>query len=687
MDDSAIYEEVISDFMHPDKQLQKQMNVIEELLTTERSYAGLLQVCGTDIRQHLESKQLGLDLDGLFLNTEEVQRLASELVTQLEAVSGKPDQILLISNVFLTYKPQLEETYKEYCVNYPNTILLESIYKKDEKIRTEISETLKTFEHLIGTCQTRELSFFLVKPVQRIGKYPLLLKSLLESTPTSDEGYMALEKATRAMEEINHNINEYKRRKEVASKYGKMETLSIRDKLNRINKHSIAKKASRLSRVIKHETGILPKVEDKDYNDLVETFNMLEKCVAALKESTANYITNLEHFHSLRPYRGPFELVKEHHTLCYQEFVNSLHQQTIPGFKERLQTMVHKPLCLLQTLFARPQQLMRKHYDKMLDYEKIQEKLREESSVSYEEKAESQTYQAIHSLLLTELPRFNTIVIQLLTQILQATLAIHRDMASSTLQLTNQHLHQFPLSDAALRGFWQQTEETLQASNTKLSKFIETFDSNKEYLAEEPLSPLAERTLEKLIKKYSPEKIYQLTSNVSGSRNMELSLHRGDFVALLQARDTKQNKNRWLMDTGGQRGYVPAGKLRPYQTPTQPNSFLSATCSAPGDVDQRIRSRSCSFLEPPVLPLIPATQYQVFAAYEFIARGPNEVTLQQGQMVTVLEAHDKRGTNDWWLVKVNGRQGYAPSNHLVTRPVTGAGNPVGYNFHSQRPSI
>lgn len=60
-----------------------------------------------------------------------------------------------------------------------------------------------------------DLSFFLVMPVQRITKYPLLLGKILENTPSSASAYPALQAAVRAMAQVNTNINEYKRRREV----------------------------------------------------------------------------------------------------------------------------------------------------------------------------------------------------------------------------------------------------------------------------------------------------------------------------------------------------------------------------------------------------------------------------------------------------------------------------------------
>lgn len=47
---------------------------------------------------------------------------------------------------------------------------------------------------------------------------------------------------------------------EAATKYNKAEQLTLRDRLARLNTHSIAKKTTRLSRLLMHEAGIVAKV-------------------------------------------------------------------------------------------------------------------------------------------------------------------------------------------------------------------------------------------------------------------------------------------------------------------------------------------------------------------------------------------------------------------------------------------
>lgn len=68
---------------------------------------------------------------------------------------------------------------------------------------------------------------------------------------------------------------------------------------------------------------------------------------------------------------------------------------------------------------------------------------------------------------------------------------------------------------------------------------------------------------------------------------------------------------------------------------------------------------------------------QVVAGFSFAARSPQEVSLQAGQPVVVLEPHDKKGSKEWSLVDVNGQRGYVPSSYLVTVPVQ---EPMGWSL-------
>lgn len=58
----------------------------------------------------------------------------------------------------------------------------------------------------------------MIKPIQRVMKYPLLLCELRNSTPSSHPDFQALEDAYAAVKHINVNINELKRRKDLGKR-------------------------------------------------------------------------------------------------------------------------------------------------------------------------------------------------------------------------------------------------------------------------------------------------------------------------------------------------------------------------------------------------------------------------------------------------------------------------------------
>lgn len=58
----------------------------------------------------------------------------------------------------------------------------------------------------------------MIKPIQRVMKYPLLLCELLNATPRSHPDHKALQDALVAMKDMNMNINELKRRKDIGKR-------------------------------------------------------------------------------------------------------------------------------------------------------------------------------------------------------------------------------------------------------------------------------------------------------------------------------------------------------------------------------------------------------------------------------------------------------------------------------------
>ncbi|NXK52870.1 ARH37 factor, partial [Chauna torquata] len=565
----------------------------------------------------------------------------------------------------------METVYKIYCASYEHALLLVESYRKDPRLQEEIMETLNaTVPHTSAS----DLSFFLVMPVQRVTKYPLLLGKILENTPASASAHPALAAAVCAMAQVNANINEYKRQREVATKYNKAENLTLRDRLARLNTHSIAKKTTRLSRLLMHEAGIVTKTEDKEYDNLEEKFQSVASSVAALKENVASYLEHLEAFLLPTPHKRELQ-IEEGPAQQYRHFAEYLHRAVFPEFKRRLDRLVWQPLCSLSEMLVGPQQLVKKRLDKLLDYEEIQERKSEMGSVTYDEEAAMNTYLAINALLVAELPRFIQVAVQLLGQLLGSLSVLQQDLAAEVLHEAEKELKQMPHGHMPLPSFWKMVEDTLQQSGAQLRTFIQAFETVTPSPVTQPLNPAEERKVLSLVSKHGPDKLYQVTSNVSGSKDLDLTLQRGQIVALLQSMDTKGNTSRWLVDAGGPRGFVPAGKLQPY-CPVQSQQPRMQTPALESGTDRRRHSYALPEApRPQVATFTPA--FQVVAGFSFAARSPQEVSLQAGQPVVVLEPHDKKGSTEWSLVDVNGQRGYVPSSYLVTVPVQ---KPMGWSL-------
>ena len=66
-----------------------------------------------------------------------------------------------------------------------------------------------------GEIQAWDLQSLLIKPVQRVLKYPLLLDKLAECTPSKHPDHKQVLEARAVIEKVAQDINEIKRRKDL----------------------------------------------------------------------------------------------------------------------------------------------------------------------------------------------------------------------------------------------------------------------------------------------------------------------------------------------------------------------------------------------------------------------------------------------------------------------------------------
>ncbi|KAG8226233.1 hypothetical protein J437_LFUL006335 [Ladona fulva] len=109
--------------------------------------------------------------------------------------------------------------YTDYCTNYPRTVsVLTELMRQDM--------TVRLFRERQGALQhTLPLGSYLLKPVQRILKYHLLLQNIVKHFGKDSEGYRDIADALSAMTGIAHHINDMKRRHEHAIRVQEIQSL------------------------------------------------------------------------------------------------------------------------------------------------------------------------------------------------------------------------------------------------------------------------------------------------------------------------------------------------------------------------------------------------------------------------------------------------------------------------------
>uniref|UniRef100_A0A671NIT6 Dynamin-binding protein n=1 Tax=Sinocyclocheilus anshuiensis TaxID=1608454 RepID=A0A671NIT6_9TELE len=565
------------------RMLEKRSKVIDELLQTEHDYIKDLQMCVKEIIHPLQKKQVqSVDFDGLFGNINSVIELSSRLYKTLQDTDS-------IGKVFLDYKGELEEVYKIYCQNHDDAISLLETYEKDENIQKHVLECLEKLRGIYrewGKTNYINLGSFLIKPVQRVMRYPLLLMELLNTTPESHHDRKQLAEAVISIKEINVNINEYKRRKDLVVKYRKGDEDRLIDKISKLSMHSIIKKSNRVSSHLKHLTGISPQIKDEAFDDAEKRFRLQERLIKSFIRDISLYLQHIRESASIKvlaaisfcdiyterqQHMDPERFQRAHRCISDKQFTE---------FKERTEALVITPLTQLLNMFAGPHKLIQKRRDKLLDYDNCKERAErlKDKRVQEELQTARNNYEALNAQLLDELPKFHHAAEDLFTSCVRGFTQAQRDFIALTLG---------ELTPLLLGGTEGNLMSLFQEEHTRVLDLLQSFSFFPDNLPTTTVRKSFDRkTLEKqnskkqqgppnyvlqtdehragLLARYGPEKLYQAERNFNAAQDLDVSVLEGDIVGVIKQQDPMGSQNRWLIDNGVTKGFVYSSFLKLY---------------------------------------------------------------------------------------------------------------------------
>ncbi|KAM5244252.1 dynamin-binding protein isoform 3-T4 [Hipposideros larvatus] len=569
------------------RMLEKRAKVVEELHQTERDYIRDLEMCIERIMVPLQQAQIpNIDFEGLFGNMQMVIKVAKQLLADLEISDA-------VGPVFLDHRDELEGTYKVYCQNHDEAISLLEIYEKDEKIQKHLQDSLAELNLCFpfscrGCTNYINLGSFLIKPVQRVMLYPLLLMELLNSTPESHPDKVPLTNAVLAVKEINVNINEYKRRKDLVLKYRKADEDSLMEKISKLNIHSIIKKSNRVSSHLKHLTGLAPQIKDEVFEETEKNFRMQERLIKSFIRDLSLYLQHIRESACVKVVAAVSMwdvcMEKGHKDLEQFEKVHRyISDQLFTNFKERTERLVIAPLNQLLSMFTGPHKLVQKRFDKLLDFYNCTEraeKLKDKKTLEELQSARN-NYEALNAQLLDELPKFHQIAQGLFTNCIHGYAEAHCDFVHQALEQLKPLLSLLKVAGREgnlIAIFHEEHSRALQQLQV-FTFFPETLPATKRPFerkavdrqsARKPLLGLPSYMLQSeelrasLLARYPPEKLFQAERNFNAAQDLDVSLLEGDLVGVIKKKDPMGSQNRWLIDNGVTKGFVYSSFLRPY---------------------------------------------------------------------------------------------------------------------------
>ena len=202
----------------------------QELIATEQRYLQDLQDIITGYLNVLEDTvnsdpSIDLNLNLLFCNIRNLHNLHLEFLNDMKQADVLQD----VANCFTQRKDKFISEYTIYCNNYPNTceILKDINFNQNLKILSNFRICQQSLGHLLP------LAAYLLKPVQRILKYPLLIKAMLNEAFTVNynhfavNGYQEMKTAFDCMSEVAEEINLMKRKHELTLRVNELQSMLV----------------------------------------------------------------------------------------------------------------------------------------------------------------------------------------------------------------------------------------------------------------------------------------------------------------------------------------------------------------------------------------------------------------------------------------------------------------------------
>ena len=363
------------------KMIEQRSTILTELLQSEKDYLDDLKICEMVLEKGIH---MNSDIKAMVGNLKDVISVNSTLNLMLERDIRQNDGSG-VAKCFLTLKDVMMKSYSIYCRNSDEIQVIWNRLLKcsDQNVKKVIENAV---DKIKAETNCLDLPSVLIKPVQRILKYPLLLSELIKCSGNPTET-TELKEALNMMTDMASDINEFKRRKDLVQKYRRQESSragsSLASKISKLTIHSVKKKSSRFGLRLSSTFGLTSATRDEKFESILNKFQSVEKTIKIyLKDlllTMEYYELFVLNFHqlilSLEAFYGPSKNASQAEEIKKLNVVHERIKDHWIEMKKSLDINVKKVLEVVLEKFYGPNILIHKRTDKLLDYDAATKRL------------------------------------------------------------------------------------------------------------------------------------------------------------------------------------------------------------------------------------------------------------------------------------------------------------------------
>lgn len=436
------------------KRLMKRRHIIKELLDTENTYHQDLKIIEDIYKATVGDLVTPEDRKTLFGNCDEIERFSLHFYDELrraaapfyvppkqmrwankrgsfstmqsdgtgqastsssDSVDEEKDRATTIGQCFLANLQRMDHVYGAYLKNHDAANQRLAALKSVQTVKCWLDECHNNASDITSAW---DLDSLLVKPTQRVSKYPMLLQQLLETTPPDHPDYEALKTAAKDSVGMLTRINEAKKRADIVDQI-----------INRKGKDTdvrsgIAKAFGRRTEKLKERVGIAEAFQDAEFDELSHKFGghfiRLQICMRDVQDYLHRIDKSMEQINNTA---GALELYTdvspsslpeiESKWRRYGQAIREISNIAFPEHKAAVHKRVVQPMITCIKLHEGPQNAINKRKKRIVDYAKCKSIEKRGEKPDRKTVEASEMYIALNDQLKIELPKLYSLTASL----------------------------------------------------------------------------------------------------------------------------------------------------------------------------------------------------------------------------------------------------------------------------------